>query len=226
MFAKRGHRILCSARDKSELDRVASDLTIRFGCEIRAIAVDLSNPPEIEVFVNKIYSVVEQLDTVIVTAATLPRSRSEFGAYRELMDITMTNYVGVATLLGAISTRMIERGAGTIVCLSSVAGDRGRQSNFVYGATKSALNTFLQGLRMKLNKHNIRVITVMPGYVDTLMAYGKVKASLAVSPSYFAERIYQIAKGRRDVVYVPVVWWWVARVLKSIPEAIYKKMRI
>jgi short-subunit dehydrogenase len=225
-FAKKGHRIICSARDQDELDRVASDLSIRYGCQASVMAIDLSEPSEIGSFVDKIYAEIKYLDNVIVTAATLPADGSDVGLNTDLAEVTRTNYVGVAVLIGAISTKMVERGSGTIVCLSSVAGDRGRQSNFVYGATKSALNTFLQGLRMKLDKYGIRVITVMPGYVDTLMAYGRVRSGLSVSPSYFAKRIYRLTRTRRNIVYVPGVWWLVGAVLKSIPESIYKKMRI
>ena len=108
---------------------------------------------------------------------------------KALINTTMTNYVGIALVLNEISHRMVNNNSGTIICLSSVAGERGRQSNFVYGATKSALTTYLQGLRMKLYKDNIHVITVLPGYVDTLMSYGKVVRQFAVSPRYTARRI-------------------------------------
>ncbi|MBA7588226.1 Decaprenylphosphoryl-2-keto-beta-D-erythro-pentose reductase [subsurface metagenome] len=142
-----------------------------------------------------------------------------------LITTTMTNYVGIALVLNEISRRMVHNNSGIIICLSSVAGVRGRQSNFIYGASKSALNTYLQGLRMKMYRHNVRVVTVLPGYVDTPMSYGKVKQRYAVSPRYIARKIYRLTKGNRNVVYVPPIWWLIMRIIVFIPEAIFKKLK-
>jgi decaprenylphospho-beta-D-erythro-pentofuranosid-2-ulose 2-reductase len=226
VFSSEGHSVICSSRDEDELGNLASDLKIRYNCQAYAVSIDLAQPSCISNFVEEIYAILHKLDCVIVTAGTMPPDGADYSDQNALLNTTMTNYIGIATLLNDVSKRMTEVNAGTIVCLSSVAGDRGRQSNFIYGATKSALSTYLQGLRMKLNRHNIQVITILPGYVDTLMSYGKVKAVLAVSPTYFAKRIYKLSKSRRNVVYVPAIWWLVAKVLKSIPEAIYKRLHL
>ena len=161
---------------------------------------------------------------VIITAATMPSNEMEYYDQKGLLDTTMTNYIGIASVLNEISRRMLKTNSGTIICLASVAGERGRQSNFIYGATKSAMITYLQGLRMKLYKFNIHVITVMPGYVDTLMSYGKVKEILSVSPNYVAKRIYNIRKSNRNVVYIPRIWWFIIKLLKMIPELIFKRL--
>jgi short-subunit dehydrogenase len=226
VFSSEGHSVICSSRDEDELSNLVCDLSIRYSYKAYAVPLDLTQLTCINNFVKEIYAIFQELDCVIVTAGTMPPGEVEYSDQKALLDTTMTNYIGIAAILNELSKRMMEINAGMIICLSSVAGDRGRQSNFIYGATKSALNAYLQGLRMKLNRHNIQVITVLPGYVDTLMSYGKVRAVLAVSPSYFAKRIYKLSKSRRNIVYVPTIWWLVAKVLKSIPEAIYKRLHL
>jgi short-subunit dehydrogenase len=136
----------------------------------------------------------------------------------------MTNYIGVAMAINAISRQMVAVNAGVIICLSSVAGERGRQKNFIYGASKSALTTYLQGLRMKVYRHGVRVITVVPGYVDTLMSYGKVNRFFAVSPRYVAHRIYNLLGCRKDVVYLPPIWWLIMKLIGLIPETLFKRI--
>lgn len=224
VFAQEGHNVICSSRDKEELEYLVSDLKLRYDCKAYAVSVDLTQLSKINSYVVEIYKIVQTLDCVVVTVGTMPGDQEHYYNQKELLHTAMTNYIGIAAVLNEISTKMREINSGVIVCLSSVAGERGRQSNFIYGATKSALSTYLQGLRMKLNKYNIQVITVFPGYVDTLMSYGKVKAIFAVSPYYFARRIYKLSGSKRNIVYIPVIWWFIARILKSIPEGIYKRL--
>ena len=226
VFTQEGHNVICSSRDKEELEYLVSDLKVRYDCQAYAVSVDLTQLSKINNYVAEIYKIVQTLDCVIVTVGTMPADQVHYSNQKELLDTAMTNYIGIAAVLNEISIKMREINSGVIVCLSSVAGERGRQSNFIHGATKSALSTYLQGLRMKLNKYNIQVITVFPGYVDTLMSYGKVKAIFAVSPYYFARRIYKLSGSKRNIVYVPVIWWFIARILKSIPEGIYKRLRL
>ena len=226
VFAQEGHNVICSSRDKEELEYLVSDLKVRYDSQAYAVSVDLTQLSKINNYVAEIYKIVQTLDCVIVTVGTMPADQVHYSNQKELLDTAMTNYIGIAAVLNEISIKMREINSGVIVCLSSVAGERGRQSNFIYGATKSALSTYLQGLRMNLNKYNIQVITVFPGYVDTLMSYGKVKAMFAVSPYYFARRIYKLSGSKRNIVYVPVIWWFIARILKSIPEGIYKRLRL
>ena len=226
VFTREGHNVICSSRDEHELSDLASDLQVRYDCEAYAVPVDLTQISMVTSFVEQVFQIFETLNCVIVTAATMPNDERPYYDQKELLNTAMTNYLGIAAVLNEISRRMMKFKAGTIICLSSPAGERGRQSNFIYGATKSALSTYLQGLRMKLHKYNVHVITVLPGYVDTLMSYGKVNAVFAVSPGYVAERIYKLTRTKRNVVYIPVIWWLVIGILKFIPETIYKRLHI
>ena len=224
VLSQEGHDVICSSRDENELTELTSDLKVRYSCNAYVVPVDLTQLTMINSFVNQVYQIFETLNCVVITAATMPNEKKPYYDQDELVDTAMTNYLGIAAVLNEISQKMMNINSGTIICLSSPAGERGRQSNFIYGSTKSALNVYLQGLRMKLYENNVRVITVLPGYVDTLMSYGKVKAVFAVSPNYVARRIYRLIKSKRNVVYVPAIWWLVMRILKLIPETIYKRL--
>jgi len=224
VLSQEGHNVICSSRDGKELAELTSDLKVRYDCHAYAVPVDLMQLTMIDSFINQVYQIFETLNCVIITAATMPNEEKPYYDQKELFDTVMTNYLGVAAVLNEISKRMISINSGIIICLSSPAGERGRQSNFIYGSTKSALNTYLQGLRMKLYKYNVPVITVLPGYVDTLMSYGKVKAVFAVSPRYVARRISKLTSSKRNVVYIPAIWWLVMKILKFIPESIYKRL--
>ncbi|MFW9877737.1 MAG: SDR family NAD(P)-dependent oxidoreductase [Candidatus Thorarchaeota archaeon] len=226
VFSEKSHNIICSSRDEKELVYLTSDLKIKYGNQAHAVPVDLTKISSIENFLKKIYEIYKTIDCVIVTAGTMPDDRMPYYNKEELINTMLTNYTGIALVLNEISRRMAYDKSGVIICLSSVAGERGRQSNFIYGASKSALTTYLQGLRMKLYKNNIHVITVLPGYVDTLMSYGKVKRQLAVSPRYVAKKVYKLTKSNRNVVYIPPPWWLIMRIIKLIPEAIFKRQAL
>ncbi len=227
IFSQKGHNVICSSRDERELESLVSDLTIRYGNKAYAVPVDLTDLSLIKNYLIDIYGIFQSIDYVIVTAATMPGNEMEYYDEEGLIRTTMTNYTGIAYILNEISRRMVvDSCSGIIICLSSVAGERGRQSNFIYGASKSALNTYLQGLRGKLYKYDIQVTTVLPGYIDTLMSYGKVAGSLAVSPQYASKKIYSLTEKRKDVVYIPHFWWLIMRIVKSIPEVIFKRLNL
>ena len=224
VFSQKGHNIICASRDSTELEYLTNDLKIRYNNMVYGIPVDLTDTSSIKYFTHHIYEKFKAVDCVIVTAGTIPESELPYYDEQVLMNTTMTNYIGVVLIINEISRQMAFHDSGVIICLGSVAGDRGRQSNFIYGASKSALHTYLQGLRMKLYKKNVRVVSVLPGYVDTPMSYGKINQRYAVSPRYVAKKIYKLTKGNRNVVYVPSIWWLIMRIIGIIPEAIFKKL--
>jgi len=226
IFAENKHNVICSSRDENELDSLVSDLRIRYDIKAYAVAVDLTNNLSIKKFIKRSYELFKTIDCCIVTAAVVDSVDKPYYDEEELINTTNANYTGIALTLNEISRRMAGGNSGVIMCLSSVAGDRGRQSNFIYGASKSALITYLQGLRMKMFKHNVHVITILPGYIDTIMAYGRVQDCLAVSPQYAARKIYKLVKSNRNIVYIPPVWWLIMKIIKLIPEAIFKRLSL
>ncbi len=226
IFAENKHNVICSSRDENELDSLVSDLRIRYDIKAYAVAVDLTNNLSIKKFIKRSYELFKTIDCCIVTAAVVDSVDKPYYDEEELINTTNANYTGIALTLNEISRRMAGGNSGVIMCLSSVAGDRGRQSNFIYGASKSALITYLQGLRMKMFKHNVHVITVLPGYIDTIMAYGRIRNSLAVSPQYAARKIYKLVKSKRNIVYILPVWWLIMKIIKLVPESIFKRLSL
>jgi len=226
IFAENKHNVICSSRDENELDSLVSDLRIRYDIKAYAVAVDLTNNLSIKKFIKRSYELFKTIDCCIVTAAVVDSVDKPYYDEEELINTTNANYTGIALTLNEISRRMAGGDSGVTMCLSSVAGDRGRQSNFIYGASKSALITYLQGLRMKMYKHNVHVITVLPGYIDTIMAYGRIRNSLAVSPQYAARKIYKLVKSKRNIVYILPVWWLIMKIIKLVPESIFKRLSL
>ena len=226
IFAENKHNVICSSRDENELDSLVSDLRIRYDIKAYAVAVDLTNNLSIKKFIKRSYELFKTIDCCIVTAAVVDSVDKPYYDEEELINTTNANYTGIALTLNEISRRMAGGNSGVIMCLSSVAGDRGRQSNFIYGASKSALITYLQGLRMKMYKHNVHVITVLPRYIDTIMAYGRIRNSLAVSPQYAARKIYKLVKSKRNIVYILPVWWLIMKIIKLVPESIFKRLSL
>ena len=226
IFAENKHNVICSSRDENELDSLVTDLRIRYDIKAYAVPVDLTNNLSIKKFIKRSYELFQTIDCCVVTAAVVDSVDKPYYDEEELINTTDVNYTGIALTLNEISRRMAGDNSGVIMCLSSVAGERGRQSNFVYGASKSALITYLQGLRMKMFKHNVHVITILPGYIDTIMAYGRVPSCLAVSPQYAARKIYELVKSKRNIVYIPPVWWLIMKIIKLIPETIFKRLSL
>jgi NAD(P)-dependent dehydrogenase (short-subunit alcohol dehydrogenase family) len=143
--------------------------------------------------------------------------------------VMRTNFEGPALLLGLLAEKFEARGSGAIVGVSSVAGDRGRGSNYVYGAAKAGLTAFLSGLRNRLSQTGVRVVTVKPGFVRTRMTAGmKLPPLLTAEPQEVGEAIFKAAEGSRarDVIYVRPIWRLVMLVIKSIPEPVFKKLRL
>jgi short-subunit dehydrogenase len=145
--------------------------------------------------------------------------------WEEAHRILETNFTGCVSALNILANHFEARGAGFICAISSVAGDRGRQSNYLYGAAKAGLSAYLQGLRNRLFPAHVKVITIKPGFVDTRMTYGRSGLLLVASPERVAKGIFgAIVKGK-DVVYLPWFWRFIMLIVQSIPEAIFKRLR-
>ena len=136
------------------------------------------------------------------------------------------NFSSGAALLTVVANRLERQRHGCIAVITSVAGDRGRQSNYVYGAAKAGLTTYLSGLRNRYAADGVRVLTVKAGIVDTRMSAGAPGAGLAASPGTVARAVVRAIAGGRDVVYVPWFWRWIMLVIRLIPERIFKKLKL
>src|SRR5947209_12279228 len=167
---------------------------------------------------------LDGLDMVLISHGTLgDQQKCERSVTETLKEFT-TNCTSVISLLTILADYFEQQKRGCIAVVSSAAGDRGRKSNYVYGAAKGAVSIFLQGLRNRLYKSNVAVVTVKPGFVDTPMTASLKKGLLFVSAQTVGQGIYQAMKGRKDVVYIPWFWRPIIFIVRSIPEPIFKKL--
>lgn len=144
----------------------------------------------------------------------------------ETERIIHSNYTGAISILNIIANEYEKRGSGTIVGISSVAGERGRQSNYIYGSAKAGFTTYLSGLRNRLFSKGVHVVTVKPGFINTQMTAGlNLPKPLTASPDVVATRILKSVKSKRNVVYVFRVWYWIMLIIRNIPEFIFKRMK-
>jgi short-subunit dehydrogenase len=225
-LAADGDRLFLVGRDASRLEVVAADLRVRGAQRVETMTADLNDSSRHGEIVDRAASALEGLDTVLVAHGLLgdpERCHADFAAAREVLD---TNFVSVVSVLTPIVRRFEEQGAGTIVGISSVAGDRGRQSNYHYGAAKGALTLYLQGLRNRLHPAGVHVVTVKPGFVDTPMTAHIKKGLLFAGPATIAHGIHRAIARRRDVVYLPWFWRPIMLVIRAIPERLFKRLKL
>lgn len=226
-FAAHGYDLVLAGRDLEELQAVASDLNLRNNVKVCAERVDVLNFDALETALAACVAAAgDSLEGVILCAGYLGDAEAARKDWHEARRILDTNFTGCALALEMLANRFEQKRTGFICALSSVAGDRGRQSNYLYGAAKGGLTTYLQGLRNRLYHSGVHVITVKPGFVDTRMVFGKPKLPLVATPEDVARDIYRAVKGRRNVVYVPWFWRAIMAVVCAIPEGLFKRLRM
>ncbi len=224
-FAARGDKLYLASRDVDELRRIASDLHLRHGVEVHYGSFDAEATATHEAFFQSVLAVMPDLSGVVLAFGYL----GDQLAARDLSvgtKIIASNFTGAASILSLCANHFEPLKRGFIIGISSVAGDRGRQSNYVYGAAKGALSLYLQGLRNRLYPAGVRVITIKPGFVDTAMTYGLPGLFLVASPQSVGERIVAALGKSADVVYLPWFWRYIMLIIKHIPEPIFKRMKL
>ena len=166
------------------------------------------------------------LDLVLIAHGTLPDQAAAQKDTELLIKEFNTNCVSVISFASFAANYFEKQKKGTIAVISSVAGDRGRQSNYIYGAAKGGVITFLQGLRNRLFSSGVKVLTIKPGIVDTPMTAHLPKSILFSSPELVGKGIYEAIKGGKDVVYIPGYWKLVMFIIRHIPEGIFKRLKL
>jgi decaprenylphospho-beta-D-erythro-pentofuranosid-2-ulose 2-reductase len=227
-LAKDGSRLVLAGRDEGELRRLAADLEIRYGASVVVERFEaLTFDTHAEFVGNCLARLDGRIDGAVVCHGYLPdpvASRSDVVEARRAIDV---NFTSVVSLVTPIAGHMERQGAGWIAVVSSVAGDRGRQSNYVYGAAKGGLTVFAQGLRNRLAPAGVHVLTVKPGFVDTPMLRGVNPGSpLVASADRVASDIHRAIRRRRDVVYTPWFWRPIMAVVRAIPEPLFKRLKL
>jgi len=222
-YATRGWRVLLAGRDPVALERTAADIGTRTASNISIHALDILQTEQFPAFLDSLGMLPHTVVCVIGMLGDQRRAETDPSFATTVMR---SNYEGPAILLSLIAERFAARGWGTIVGVSSVAGDRGRASNYVYGSAKSGFTAFLSGLRNRLVRTNIQVITVKPGFVRTRMtADMKLPKHLTAAPEEVATAVYTAEMRKRDIVYVRPIWRLVMSIIGTLPESVFKKTR-
>jgi decaprenylphospho-beta-D-erythro-pentofuranosid-2-ulose 2-reductase len=223
-FGAEGAQLYLAARDADEAARIAADVTVRTGAAAASGPFDATEFASHDQFMRAAVDALGGLDGVIVCFGTLG---DEDAAQRDPAAALATlhqNFTGAVSLLTLAARQLESQRGGFMIVIGSVAGDRGRARNYVYGAAKGALAIFAQGLRGRLARAGVHVLTVKLGTVDTRMTWGREGALLAVAPAAAADRIFAAWRRRAEVVYVPWFWRPIMTGLKLVPERLFKRV--
>ena len=220
-LALNGWDLILCGRNFYELDILASDISIRYAVKCKIIVVDLNDN---KFSPKSILKKAGNFNNLFVFAGTLaPQNESYF--FHEINSNVRVNFLSIIQLIESSLEILIKNKNSKILFISSVAGDRGRKSNYIYGSTKAAINEYSSGLRNKLTKHGIHVMTVKLGFVDTPMTFGKVN-NLISTRTYASKKIFKALINNKDVVYIPFFWRYIMMIIKLIPENIFKRLEL
>ena len=225
-LASEGATLHLVGRDDAETERIAADLTVRYGARTSWGHFEAEDYAAHASVVDEAIDSMGRLDGVVVSVGRLgeqPKAETDFDHAQRIIH---SNYTGAASLLVLAANHLEKQESGFVIGISSVAGDRGRQSNYVYGSAKGALSLFLQGLRNRLNGSGVQVLTVKPGFVDTKMTFGKPGLFLVASPEHVAEDVLNALNKGKDVLYTPWFWRWIMLLIRAIPEPVFKKLSL
>ena len=226
LLAARGASLYLVGRNAERLEAVAKDARTRGAAQVESEALDLDDCSRHEALVERATAALGGLDGALLAHGILGSQEAAQRSYAEAEKVFRTNFLSAVSLLTPLANHFEARHAGTLVVISSVAGDRGRQSNYVYGASKGALSVFLQGLRNRLARSGVAVVTVKPGFVDTPMTADLKKNALFATPEKVAHGILRAADKRRDEVYLPFFWRPIMFIIRSIPERVFKRLKL
>jgi len=225
-YAEAGHPVFVAARDAEEAERIAADLRVRWQVETAWAAFDATDFDAHPTFVDAVEQALGPIEVALVAFGEMgdqETSEQDFAAARKVIEV---NFTGAASICEAVATGMLERGRGSIVGVSSVAGDRGRQSNYFYGAAKGGFTLYLQGLRNRLHSQGVHVMTVKLGFVDTRLTFGMKTGIPIASPEQVSRAVVAAQRGGTDTFYYPRFWRGIMGVIGAIPERVFKRLSL
>jgi decaprenylphospho-beta-D-erythro-pentofuranosid-2-ulose 2-reductase len=224
-LATRGASLYLTGRDPARLDAIVADLRVRGATQVVVDTLDLRDNEALTGLAARAAAALDGLDTVVVAAGTLPDQTAIDADPALLVDAMQVNATGAMLVLGAAAAHFEQQGHGLLVAIGSVAGDRGRAVNAVYGAAKGALEIYLSGLRQRLRRRGVGVLLVKPGFVDTPMTAGFKKTALWATPQRVAQDILRAMDRGRSVLYTPWFWRWIMLIIRHVPEAVFVRMK-
>lgn len=224
IWATKGYALHLVARNEQRLQTIAADLKVRGATKVSTYCTDLNHMENHNELLDKADGSLGSVDIVLVAHGTLSNQKACELSVEETFAEIHTNALSTVSLLTLIANRFETKRKGTICVISSVAGDRGRASNYVYGSAKAMLTSFTSGLRQRLNKSNVVVVTIKPGFVDTPMTSEFKKGLLWTNPNVVAKSILKAIDSQKSEVYVPGFWWVIMLFIRIIPNKIFRKI--
>jgi len=223
-YAKKGFEIILAGRNREALLPLMEDIKIRYKVPAKTVMFDALDFAGHKTFYQQLGV---SPDITICVFGYLGNQEKAVSDWSESEKIIQTNYTGAVSILNIIAQDYAFRKQGVIVGISSVAGERGRQSNYMYGSAKAGFTAYLSGLRNRLYKYDVHVITVLPGFVNTKMtAELNLPPLLTASPQQIADAVEKAVRKKRNIVYVKWFWKWIMIIIKSIPENMFKKKNL
>lgn len=224
LYASKGHDLVIAGRNIADLEKDAADYSIRHQVAVKVLELDVCATQKHH---DILKSILPDCVGLISVAGYLGDTPQALQNWNEAERILHTNFTGLVSILNLAATCFAERKSGWIVGISSVAGDRGRQSNFLYGAAKGGFSTYLAGLRNWCFHRGVHVLTVKPGFVDTKMtAELDLPKPLTAKPEQVAKKIFQAQQAKRNTLYVLWMWKWIMLIIRNIPESLFKKRKM
>ena len=226
LFAERGAAFVLVARNAENLNAVAADLRTRGAVSVTTHVMDLDDTAAHPAMLEAAAQALGVIELALLAHGILGDQSEAQASYPAAEAILGTNFMAPVSMITWLANYFEETRQGTLAVISSVAGDRGRKSNYVYGASKGALNIFLEGLRNRIDRDGVQVLTIKPGFVATPMTAHVPHNALFASPDQVAGGILKAIKRRRDVAYVPWFWSSIMFLVRAIPNRRFKKMNL
>ena len=226
LYAERGDMLCLVARNLAHLDAVARDARVRGASRVEQSVADLADTARHQALVDECWDSFGGFDVALLAYGVLGTQEHASRSPEALAALVMTDFTSPAALLERLAARFEAQGHGTLAAIGSVAGDRGRQSNYAYGAAKGGLAIFLAGLRHRLASRGVRVVTIKPGFVDTPMTRDFPKGILWASPQVVASGILRAIDRGASIAYLPGFWRGIMFIVRALPEWVLHRTRL
>lgn len=227
LYAEEGANLYLMARNEDRLTTIAADLKIRGSVSVGTAHFEANDHETHQALLERAYVVLGSFDTVLIAQGTIGDQKASQACVEKAMRELQTNAMSTIALLTRLANMMETQQRGTLAVISSVAGDRGRPSNYVYGTAKAAVTTFCEGLRARLFKSGVHVLTIKPGMVDTPMTAGmELPGIMLAKPEDVAKDIVKAIKKGKDVLYTPWYWKYVMTGIIHLPKGVYKQLNL
>ncbi len=226
IWAAQGHNLYLVARNPEKLAMVAADLRTRGAASVSTAVADLDDTSRHAELLTRAINTLTGLDIAYLTHGILGDQQAAEQDFAHSAQILHTNFIAPVSLLTWLANFCVQRHSGTLAVISSVAGDRGRKSNYLYGSSKAGLSAFLGGLRNRVDREGVTVLAIKPGPVKTAMTASMKGSNKFADPNKVAQSIVNAIEKKRDTLYVPFQWQPIMFVIRHIPEQVFKKLNL